>query len=141
MNVNKKHQKEKRRALRKNQTKAEELMWLKLRNRQFMNLKFRRQYGIGEYIADFYCSKLKLVLEIDGKKHFTDDCIEYDEIRTQFLKNMGIGVIRVTNKEILENIEKALEEIRNILKEKIKKGGRREKYYIYWNDFFSRINF
>jgi very-short-patch-repair endonuclease len=97
--------KEKRRDLKKNQTNPEEIMWSKLRNRQFMNLKFRRQYGIGEYIADFYCAELKLVIEIDGESHFTEEGIKYDEIRTTFMKSLGIKVIRFTNKEIMENIE------------------------------------
>lgn len=113
MNVNKKSQIEKRRILRKNQTKPEELMWSKLRNRQFLNLKFRRQYGIGEYIADFYCPKFRLVIEIDGESHFAKEAIEYDKIRTQFIESLGIKVVRFTNKEVMENIEGVLEKLNN----------------------------
>ncbi len=72
--------KEKRTILRENQTKAEYIIWEILRNRKFLGLKFRRQHGIGEYIADFYCSEKKIVIEIDGDTHFKDDAVEYDKI-------------------------------------------------------------
>lgn len=107
--------KEKRRNLKKEQTTPEALIWSKLRNRQFLNLKFRRQYGIGEYIADFYCAELKLVIEIDGESHFTEDGIKYDKIRTAFMESLGIKVIRFTNKEVMENIEGVLESIKSRL--------------------------
>jgi YD repeat-containing protein len=70
---------ERARALRKESTLTEEIVWRWLRNRRFGDWKFRRQYPIGPYIADFYCDALKLVIEIDGETH--DYSFEYDERR------------------------------------------------------------
>lgn len=96
---------DKRKELRKNQTESEKILWQYLRNRQLNGYKFFRQYGIGEYIADFYSSQLKLVIEIDGDSHFTDEAAEYDKIRTQFFNSLGIEVIRFTNEDVIRNIE------------------------------------
>ncbi len=103
--------KEKRTQLREKQTKVEEIMWGILRNRKFLGLKFRRQHGIGEYIADFYCSEKKIVIEIDGDTHFNEDAVEYDKIRTQFFNELGIKVIRFSNIEVYKNINDILEEL------------------------------
>ena len=103
--------KEKRRALRKNQTRAEIIIWEILRNRNFCNLKFRRQHGIGYYIADFYCAEKKIVIEIDGDSHYNLEAIEYDEKRTNFFNSLGIQVIRFDNNDVYNNLE--------IVKEKI----------------------
>ncbi|MBN1468983.1 MAG: endonuclease domain-containing protein [Fusobacteriaceae bacterium] len=107
---------EKRRYLRKNMTEPEIKLWQYLRNEQ-LGVKFRRQHSIGEYIADFYCTKLKLVIEIDGESHFNDEAIEYDSIRTNFFKSLGIGVIRFNNDEVMTNIEGVFEIIQKILVE------------------------
>lgn len=96
---------EKRRNLRKNQTEPEKKLWQYLRNKKLDGYKFFRQYGIGEYIADFYSAELKLVIEIDGESHFTDEGIEYDKIRSDFLNSIGIEVLRFTNEEVMNNIE------------------------------------
>ncbi|GLI56177.1 hypothetical protein PM10SUCC1_16910 [Propionigenium maris DSM 9537] len=96
---------EKRRNLKKNQTEAEEMLWNKLRNRQFMGLKFRRQYGVGDYIADFYCPKLKLVIEVDGEIHESIEAREYDRIRDEYFNSLGIKTIRVKNHEVKGDIE------------------------------------
>ncbi len=106
--LNSKNQIPVRRELRKNQTETEKIIWDKLRNRRFLNLKFRRQYGIGNYIADFYCSSLKLVVELDGGQHFTEEGLEYDKIREEFMKSLGIKTLRFNNNEVLNNIEEVL---------------------------------
>ncbi|MBW7954785.1 endonuclease domain-containing protein [Candidatus Gracilibacteria bacterium] len=104
------------RELRKNQTPAENYIWQKiLRNKQFFGYKFTRQKMLGFFIADFYCSELKLVIEIDGDTHFSDEAIVYDEERTLELNKLGLQVIRYTNKEILENIEGVYENLKNKL--------------------------
>lgn len=95
---------EKRKTLRNNQTEPEKKLWQYLRNEQ-LGVKFRRQHSIGEYIADFYCPKLKLVIEVDGDIHFTNEAIEYDKIRTTFFNSLGIEVVRFTNEEVMKNIE------------------------------------
>ncbi|WP_028856428.1 endonuclease domain-containing protein [Psychrilyobacter atlanticus] len=97
---------EKRRELKKNQTESEVIMWDRLRAKRFKGIKFKRQYGISEYIVDFYSSELMLAVEIDGNQHYKEDGLEYDEIRTEYLNNIGVKVIRFKNKEILNNIEK-----------------------------------
>lgn len=108
----KKSTKEKRKILRENITESESLLWHRIRNRQIMNLKFRRQHGIGEYIADFYCPEIKLVIEIDGAPHFTDEGSDYDRIRTEFMDCLGIKTLRFPNSEVTDNIEEVLKIIK-----------------------------
>jgi very-short-patch-repair endonuclease len=103
----------KRKELRKNSTEEEKKLWQYLRNRQFEGLKFYRQYGIGSYIADFYCPSLKLVIELDGSQHFTEDGLEYDKIREEFMNSLGIKTIRFNNNDVMTNIEGVLEGIKN----------------------------
>jgi len=114
---NKRSTKEKRLNLRRNQTEAEELLWSRLRAKRFLNLKFFRQYGIGEYIADFYCPILKVVIEIDGAQHFTGEGKEYDEFRQDYMAQCGIKTIRFTNKEIFENIDGVLKYLQVVVGE------------------------
>lgn len=73
------------RDLRKNTTSQEYKLWQLLRNKQLNGIKFVRQYPIGNYIADFCCRKLKIVIEIDGGQHNNTDVIEYDNNRTKYL--------------------------------------------------------
>lgn len=102
----------KRKQLRRNSTEAEKKLWQYLRNKQFEGLKFYRQYGIGNYIVDFYSPSLKLVIELDGSQHFTPDAQEYDKIREYFMKSLGIKTIRFNNNDVMKNIEGILESIR-----------------------------
>jgi very-short-patch-repair endonuclease len=91
------------RANRKNPTAAERKIWSEvLRLRQFANYKFLRQKPIDEFIVDFYCSSLKLVIEIDGDSHA--EAVEYDAARTRILSNHGLTLIRYTNHDVLHNI-------------------------------------
>ena len=101
----------KRKNLRKSQTEAEMALWHKLRDREFMGCKFYRQYGIGEYIADFYCPEQRLAIEIDGSQHYTDDGREYDESREKYMSSLFIKTMRFTNLDVLQNIEGVLSEI------------------------------
>ncbi len=104
--------KEKRKELRKNIPKAEQMLWYRLKAKRFLNIKFRRQNSIGPYIADFYCAELKLAIEIDGDSHFSEDGIKHDKQRTGYLKSEGIDVIRFTNNDVYNNIENVLEDIK-----------------------------
>jgi very-short-patch-repair endonuclease len=89
---------------RSNPTKAENKIWQEvLRMRQFASYKFLRQKPIGGYIADFYCSELRLVIEIDGDSHA--ETVEYDVERTKLLNSLGLHVIRYANDDVLQNIE------------------------------------
>ena len=67
------------REFRQNETSVEKILWQSLRNRQILNLKFRRQHQIGDYIVDFYCHELKLIIELDGGYHFTDEQQKKDQ--------------------------------------------------------------
>jgi len=91
------------RDLRNNMTEAEKEIWYNvLRNKSFTKLRFLRQRPIGNFIVDFYCAKLKLVLEIDGDSHAEQE--EYDTERTSFFEGYGIKVIRFNNSDILQNL-------------------------------------
>ena len=93
------------RNLRKNATIQERRLWNLLKNRQFCNLKFKRQQPVGDYIVDFICKEAKIIIEIDGGQHNEPKNIEYDKTRTEFLNSLGYKVIRFWNNEIYENIE------------------------------------
>ena len=89
---------------RKNPTAAERKIWNEvLRMKQFAGYKFLRQKPIDKYIVDFYCSELRLAIEIDGDSHAEN--VEYDVERTKILNALGLTVIRYTNDEVLNNIE------------------------------------
>ena len=96
---------EKARILRKNMTKQERILWTFLRKKNINNLKFRRQYPIGNYIVDFICNEKKLIIEIDGGQHNENKNITYDKERTKYLESKGYKVIRFWNNDIDNNIE------------------------------------
>ena len=97
--------------LRKRQTEAENLLWKYLRGNRIKNVKFRRQYPIGRYIADFYCIKQRLAIELDGKIHDEIDRQEYDLIRQSGIESRNIKVLRFRNEEVMNNIKEVLERI------------------------------
>ena len=97
--------KERSRQLRSEMTDAERLLWSKLRMRQLNDLIFYRQKPIGVYIADFYCPKAKMVIELDGGQHYSNEGIEYDKTRDEYMSGLGLRVLRFTNTEVLGNIE------------------------------------
>jgi very-short-patch-repair endonuclease len=99
----------KARSLRKNQTDVEQLLWKYLRNRQLFNYKFRRQFPIEPYVADFVCLELKLIIELDGGQHACR--INYDDQRSLFLGQRGFKVIRFWNNDVIENTEGVLQAI------------------------------
>lgn len=109
---NSKDLKERRRNLRKTQTDAEKLLWRHLRNKQFLGLKFFRQYSVGIYILDFYCPAKKLGIELDGSQHMDASHTTYDENRSSILKGHTIHVIRFWNNEVIQNVEGVLEKIK-----------------------------
>ena len=93
-----------RQTLRSNMTEPEKKLWQILRGKQ-MGVKFRRQHGIGHYIADFYCPELKLVIEVDGDSHNSADAQAYDAIRHDFMASLGITTLRFTNDEVMNNLD------------------------------------
>jgi very-short-patch-repair endonuclease len=98
--------------LRLNMTEAEKVLWEELRKNKLEGYKFRRQHPIQNYIADFYCHALQLVIEIDGENHLTKEQIKIDIERTEILNSNSIDVIRYTNQEVLEDLEKVIQEIK-----------------------------
>jgi len=83
--------------LRKNMTKQEKHLWYDYLAKH--TVKFYRQKIIGNYIADFYCDKAKLVVELDGAQHYEKDAREYDGLRTEYFDSLGIKVLRFSNEE------------------------------------------
>lgn len=100
--------------MRHNATDAEDALWQKLRNKN-LDAKFRRQHLIKDYIADFVNLDSKLVIEVDGGYHSTEEQIEFDNLRTEYLNFFGYQVLRFTNEEVLNNIESVLEQIKESL--------------------------
>ena len=103
--------KEYRQLLRHDMTITERILWKRLRNKQLGGLRFRRQHGFGDYVMDFYCPVLKLCIEIDGDIHQLSDVRLKDEIRTKFLEDNGIRVLRFSNEEVYNNIDEVLNRI------------------------------
>ena len=103
------------RKLRKNSTIQERILWKILRNRQFKNLKFRRQFPIGEYIVDFVCEEKRIIIELDGGQHNEFENIIKDNKRTKFLESEGYKVIRFWNNDILNNLEGVFKILNDLL--------------------------
>ena len=107
--LNPKNTKRLRQHLRNNMTETEVMLWSKLKNKQLLGYKVRRQYGVESYIIDFYCPKLKLGIEIDGKSHYTAQGIEHDNFRDEQICGKGIKLNRVTTTEIKNNLDGVVE--------------------------------
>ena len=95
------------RKLRNNSTLSEVLLWEELKNRKMLGYKFLRQKPIGNYIVDFFCNKLKLVIEIDGSSH-TEEKYEYDMTRQEWLESKQITVLRFDDLEVKKDIDNVL---------------------------------
>ena len=106
-----KYQKRKAQYLRRNQTYSEGLLWKLLRSRKLESLKFRQQHPVDNYIVDFYCAKLNLVIEIDGISHLKKK--EYDEHRNAILESFGLKVLHFDDQDVQNNfwiVEKGFNE-------------------------------
>jgi len=102
----------KARLLRMNMTNEEKILWGIISNKKILGLRFKRQHPIYKFIADFYCHKIKLVIEVDGKIHLKEENKEYDTNRTCEMEKFGITVLRFKNEEIndkLENVKLCIE--------------------------------
>ena len=103
-------------SLRKNQTKEENLLWYQFLRRY--PIQFRRQYIIGNYIADFYCHRAKLVVELDGSQHYEQEEMAKDAERTRYLESLGLTVLRFTNLDVQQRFTGVCEKIDNVVKER-----------------------
>ena len=114
---NKISEKLKRRELRSKMTKAEAIVWQKLRCKQIENCKFRNQYSVDRFVLDFYSPEIKLAIEIDGECHFQEGVAQYDQERQIFIESAGIKFLRFTNKDVYENLNGVLETIASKIRE------------------------
>ena len=111
--------KRQRKELRGNMTPAEIALWQQLRKKQLSNKRWRRQYGIGPYILDFYCPELHIGIELDGNDHFTPEGSLYDEQRSEYLsRTCGIQLLRFENKDVYHHMDSILEQIKTLIMEK-----------------------
>ena len=101
------------RELRKNSTLSEVLLWNLLKNKRANGLDFDRQKIIGNYIVDFYCPKIRLVIEIDGSSH--DNKYTYDKKRDNYLKSLGLKVMHFDDRDVKFNIDKVIHSIEEII--------------------------
>lgn len=97
---------QKARTLRKQQTDTERFLWSKIRGRQIAGCKFYRQFPIGKYILDFYCPLKKLAIELDGSQHMQQTNL--DKVRSNYLQQQKITIIRFWDNEVLKNIDGVL---------------------------------
>ncbi|MGI6047552.1 MAG: endonuclease domain-containing protein [Petrimonas sp.] len=105
--------------LRNNQTEAEQYLWNYLKGNQILNVRFKRQHPVLYFMADFYCHKAKLVIEIDGGYHRLPKQYEYDMCRDSELNRLGLEVLRFTNKEVFQETDKVIKIIINAVKQRL----------------------
>ena len=101
------------RELRKNMTGAEKILWAALRRKQIEGVRFRRQFPLGNYFADFVCLSAKLIVEVDGETHIEPAQKTYDRRRTLWLNGKGFRVLHVWNDEVYRDLEVVLAMIAN----------------------------
>ena len=99
------------RDLRSHSTLSEILLWQKLRSSQFRGYAFNRQKPLGNYIVDFYCLKLDLVIEVDGNSHFFEESVMEDQERQKVIERMGLNFLRFSDLEVKRSMPIVLEEI------------------------------
>jgi very-short-patch-repair endonuclease len=108
---NRQTEKDKRRQLRDSMPTAEVIFWSRLKGRQMLQCKFRRQFSVGAFVLDFYSPEIRLGIELDGDSHFQEGAREYDQERQAFIESFRIKIVRFLNSEIYENIDGVLESI------------------------------
>ena len=107
--------------LRKNATPQENHLWYDFLSKY--EVRFQRQKAIDKFIADFYCHKAKLIIEIDGSQHYTEKGRQKDEFRTEILEGYDLKVIRFTNRQIITNFSGVCEYIDATVKASLREGG------------------
>jgi very-short-patch-repair endonuclease len=110
-----KNLKEYSRSLRNNGTIGEALLWTKLRSRNMMGYQFNRQKPLGNYIVDFYCQVLKLVIEIDGQYHTREEMVIKDADRQNILEEMGLSCIRFSELQVRNDMTNVLRTIEHYI--------------------------
>ncbi|MEX0644279.1 MAG: endonuclease domain-containing protein [Parvularculaceae bacterium] len=110
---------ERARALRRNQTSAERMLWRMLRAKEEIGVRFRRQHPLGCYIVDFICLERSLIVEVDGGQHGDSPHQQYDRARDAWLESRGYLVLRFWNGEIYDAIDGVIVRIREALSARI----------------------
>ncbi len=105
------------RELRKNMTKAEVMLWGRLRRCAVEGCRFRRQHPIGPFIADFFCSEAGLIIELDGAVHDEEEQRQRDRLRDLAMEDHGLRMLRIKNREVFSDIEGVVSKIVQALKE------------------------
>lgn len=118
--LNPKKTKKQRQYLRNHMTKWEVRLWNDLKGRKMFGFKVRRQYGIENYIVDFYCPQLKLAVEIDGDIHYLNEKVKKDLEKDEYLKAEGIKLIRIENLDFEEDYESVILYLEDLFKERAK---------------------
>lgn len=103
------------RQLRINMTEAERSLWSRIRAKQLKGYQFYRQRIIGNYIVDFYCPKAKLVIELDGGQHYSNEGLEKDQMRDDYLRVQELKVLRFSDRDVFENLNGVVEKIYEFL--------------------------
>ena len=120
---NRKEQVPHRRVLRNEGTSAEATLWLSLKGKQIEGMRWRRQFGVGPFILDFYCPQLRLCIELDGASHYTVQGGGNDAQRDEWLLcTHGIRTLRFENKDIFIHHEAVVEYIREVVKRTLNEG-------------------
>ncbi len=99
----------------RNEPTASEIIFWSLLKQYFSNFRFKRQHPISQYIADFYCHKLKLVVEIDGNIHLTEEAKNNDKLRDEFMQSLDLKIVRFTNEEVCKNGELVVQHLKDII--------------------------
>ena len=105
------------RDLRNNMTDAEQILWSRIRRKQILGLQFYRQKPLLNFIVDFYCAAINLVIECDGHQHFTDEGLDADRVRDEALVQLGLKVLRFDNRQILMETDAVVEVIINTIRD------------------------
>ena len=105
-----------RRKLRKKETEAEELFWQRVRNKKVNGLKFKRQHSICNNIVDFYCPSKKIIIELDGEYHDTEQQNIKDKLRDEHLQALGFKILRFRNEKILFHLNQTIDILLNTIK-------------------------
>ena len=103
--------------MRKDPTPSEREMWTWLRKKRFCGKRFRRQQPIGPFIADYYCSEARLIVELDGESHM--EKARSDDSRTRWLQQQGFMVLRISDVEVFNNLSSVLEIIERTVRERL----------------------
>jgi imidazole glycerol-phosphate synthase subunit HisF len=98
-----------------NEPTSSELIFWELLKQHFSNFRFKRQHPISQYIADFYCHKLKLVIGIDGSIHDTEEVKNNDKLREEFLQTLHLKIIRFTNEEVNKNSDEIVNNLQELI--------------------------